>query len=67
MANISSGLKYLWVFLFGLVFLKGGVVVVVSVVYLVKCSSITFEFKNVTWKFFHVCCAYVGLIIGEVY
>lgn len=67
MAIISSGFKYLWGFFVCFVFFKGGVVVVVSVVYLVKYSSITFEFKNVTWNFFHVCCAYMGLIIGEVY
>lgn len=38
----------------------GGVVVMVSVVYLVKYSSLAFEFKNTILKYFLVQCAYMG-------
>lgn len=41
----------------------GGVVVVLSVVYLVKYSSLAFEFKNTILKCFLVQGAYMGWLV----
>lgn len=54
--------EFLW---FCSVFFRGWVVV--SVMYFVKYGSLTFEFKNMTWKFVLLQYACVGFLIGEMH